>query len=93
MPIINYFCSMRILRKIALTLFILFSAGLERLSAQCAMCRATLENNISNGHIGIAENLNFGILYLLGMPYMAFVVLGFFWYRYSKANERLAGSN
>jgi len=27
-------------------------------SAQCAMCRATLENNLSNGNIGIAAGIN-----------------------------------
>ena len=56
--------------------------------AQCAMCRATLENNLSNGDIGIGANLNFGILYLFVMPYLAISVVGFFWYRNSKANAK-----
>jgi hypothetical protein len=51
------------------------------------MCRATLENNISNGNIGIAAGINFGILYLFVAPYLAIAALGYFWYRTSKRNE------
>ena len=54
--------------------------------AQCAMCKATLENNISNGHIGIAAGINFGILYLFAAPYLFVVILAFFWYKTSKKN-------
>ena len=39
--------------------------------AQCAMCRATLENNFSSGKPGIGAGINTGILYLLVMPYLA----------------------
>ena len=52
--------------------------------AQCAMCRSTLENNFSNGNPGIAAGINTGILYLLSMPYLAVIVLGYFWYKSSK---------
>jgi len=55
--------------------------------AQCAMCRATLENNFSNGKPGIAAGINTGILYLLSMPYLAAMILGYFWYRSSKLNS------
>lgn len=53
-------------------------------SAQCAMCRATLENNVSQGDIGIAAGINFGILYLLVIPYLAVGTLAWFWYRSSR---------
>lgn len=53
-------------------------------SAQCAMCRATLENNVSNGNIGIAAGINFGILYLFAAPYTVIALIAFFWYRTSK---------
>jgi hypothetical protein len=56
--------------------------------AQCAMCRATLENNVSNGNIGIAAGINIGILYLFFAPYLAVAVIGYLWYRTSKTNER-----
>jgi hypothetical protein len=55
-------------------------------AAQCAMCRATLENNVSNGDIGIAAGINFGILYLFVTPYLAIAVISFLWYRTSKRN-------
>ena len=84
---------MQILKKLILALVLLASAGLSQTIAQCAMCRATLENNISNGEIGIAENLNLGIMYLFVMPYTAIAVVGYFWYRSSKLNEQLTGSN
>ena len=56
--------------------------------AQCAMCRTTLENNVSNGNIGIAAGINFGILYLFFAPYTAVAVIAWLWYRTSKSNER-----
>lgn len=52
--------------------------------AQCAMCRATLENNVSNGDVGIAAGINFGILYLFFTPYIAVAVIAYLWYRTSK---------
>lgn len=60
----------------------LFSASSA--AAQCAMCRATLENNVSNGDIGIAAGINAGILYLFVAPYLAVGVIAWFWYRNSK---------
>ena len=54
--------------------------------AQCAMCRAQLENNVSNGDIGIAAGINTGILYLLSMPYLIILVLGYLWYKSSRRN-------
>ncbi len=64
--------------------------------AQCAMCRATVENNVSSGASRVGAGLNVGILYLLCMPYILFAVIGYFWYRNSKKNNdrkiRLAGT-
>ncbi|BDC99789.1 hypothetical protein [Persicobacter psychrovividus] len=58
--------------------------------AQCAMCRATVENNVSEGDIGIGAGLNTGILYLFILPYVVISTIGFFWYRSSKREkERL----
>jgi hypothetical protein len=56
--------------------------------AQCAMCRATLENNVSNGNIGIAAGINFGILYLFAAPYTVIALIAFFWYKTSKRNAQ-----
>lgn len=56
--------------------------------AQCAMCRASVENNVSNGETTIAAGLNNGILYLFVMPYLMAAVIGFFWYRTAKKKKQ-----
>lgn len=53
-------------------------------SAQCAMCRSTLENNFSNGDPGLAAGINTGILFLLTLPYLAAVIIGVLWYKSTK---------
>jgi hypothetical protein len=55
--------------------------------AQCAMCRATIENNVSNGNTRIGGGLNTGILYLMSIPYIVFAAIAWFWYRQSKSNR------
>ena len=63
-------------------------------SAQCAMCRSTLENNFSNGDPGIGAGINTGILYLLVLPYLAVFTLGYFWLKSTrKAKADLTGSH
>lgn len=53
--------------------------------AQCAMCRATLETNVSNGsETVLSANLNFGILYLFAAPYIIIAAVGFIWYKRSR---------
>ena len=52
--------------------------------AQCAMCRATLENSVSRGDSDLASNLNIGILYLFIMPYLAAGVIIFLYFRAKK---------
>ncbi len=68
------------MKKLLLASFFLIS-GLQTVSAQCAMCRSTLENNFSNGNPGIAAGINTGILYLLALPYMAAMIIGYLWYK------------
>jgi hypothetical protein len=55
--------------------------------AQCAMCRASVENNVSNGETSIGAGLNNGILYLVVMPYLMAGIIGFLWYRTSKKKK------
>lgn len=55
--------------------------------AQCAMCRTTIENNISNGDTTVGAGLNMGILYLLAMPYTIAMIIGFLWYRNAKKRK------
>jgi hypothetical protein len=56
--------------------------------AQCAMCRATLETNVSNGsQEHLASTLNFGIMYLFVAPYLLVVVVGYIWYKQSRSSS------
>lgn len=55
---------------------------------QCAMCRAGIENNVSNGDTTIGAGLNTGILYLLSMPYLLAMVMGYLWYRHAKNRKK-----
>jgi len=73
--------------KIILFLLLAWIFLPQDLMAQCAMCRASVENNVSNGDIGIAAGLNTGILYLFVAPYLVIGTVAFFWYRNSKKNR------
>lgn len=55
--------------------------------AQCAMCRASLENSMSNGD-NLIRGINYGIIYLASAPYLAIVVVIYFWYKNSKKNQK-----
>jgi hypothetical protein len=71
-----------------LILFVVVLGFSMEASSQCAMCRATLENNVSNGNIGIAAGINFGILYLFAAPYTVIALIAFFWYKTSKRTSQ-----
>lgn len=60
--------------------------------AQCAMCRATVDSNLSEGRGVIGTGLNFGILYLLVMPYLLVAGLIYFYFKVGKKNlaEKMA---
>lgn len=47
-------------------------------TAQCAMCRATVESSAMNN--GAGQGLNTGILYLMTIPYLLIAALGYLWY-------------
>ena len=69
-------------RTIAILLFLVISVSQS--FAQCAMCRTTIENNVSAGDTSLASGLNLGIMYLFFAPYVVIGVIAFFWYRNSK---------
>lgn len=75
------------MKTIFLSAIFLVSAMTSAL-AQCAMCRATLENNLSNGNPGIATGMNLGILYLFAAPYLAVAAVAFFWFKTSRSNAK-----
>ena len=60
-------------------LFLLFFVSLNS-SAQCAMCKAVVEN----GGQEMAEGINSGITYLMIFPYLLVAILGYSLYRYKK---------
>jgi hypothetical protein len=74
-------------RRTLIIAFLMIGATSETF-AQCAMCRSTLENNYSNGNPGIAAGINTGILYLLSMPYLAVIIIGYLWYKSSKNAQK-----
>lgn len=76
------------LRKSVFLFIPIFLFLVATASAQCAMCRATVENNVTNGQIGIGAGLNFGIMYLFAAPYTIIAVVGLLWYRKSKKNAK-----
>ncbi len=78
---------MRIVKFIVLTAIGLLATNIASF-AQCAMCKATLETNVSNGaETVLAAQLNFGILYLFAAPYLVIASVGFFWYRNSRYSK------
>lgn len=75
------------MKKKSLLLFLLLVGFQVSSWAQCAMCRASVENNVSNGDTSIGAGLNNGILYLFVMPYLLAAVIGFLWYRAAKKRK------
>jgi hypothetical protein len=71
----------------AIVLFVLSSS--VDLSAQCAMCKATVTENVISGK-GKGQGLNSGILYLMAFPYIIASVIGFFWYKAYKKKQKAA---
>lgn len=57
--------------------------------AQCAMCRATVENNLNTGETSVGAGLNYGILYLFMAPYLLAMAIGYLWYRNYKKQKEL----
>lgn len=64
------------MKKLLIILFLLIASLTA--NAQCAMCRAALEN--SNGPIK-AEGVNDGIMYLMVFPYLLIGLVGYAIYR------------
>lgn len=68
-----------------LALLVVFST--TDASAQCAMCRATVESNNTHRDNEVGRGLNTGILYLMVIPYILVGSIGLIWYRYSRKNK------
>ncbi|MBX9852636.1 MAG: hypothetical protein K2X86_12895 [Cytophagaceae bacterium] len=68
---------------IAVVLFLVIILFPEIASAQCAMCKATIEEQARDKSSDLAGGLNTGILYLMSFPYLIFGVIAYFWYKNS----------
>jgi uncharacterized membrane protein len=78
------------MKKLLITAFF-FIVNISMSFAQCAMCRATVDSNLSEGRGVIGTGLNFGIMYLFMMPYLLIGILIFMYFRVGKKelNKRL----
>ncbi|PIY10406.1 MAG: hypothetical protein COZ17_10055 [Flavobacteriaceae bacterium CG_4_10_14_3_um_filter_33_47] len=63
--------------KAFIILFLLLIISIPA-DAQCAMCRAVLENEEGQG---AAEGINNGIVYLMAIPYILIAGIGFIIYK------------
>lgn len=71
---------MRMVRQILIALILFFP---QFISAQCAMCRAVVEQ----GGEEMAEGINSGIVYLMLFPYIIVGVAAYLFYRNWKKNN------
>ena len=75
------------MRNLLLSSFFLVVMSITSL-AQCAMCKATLENQEEGSSIG--GGINEGILFLMPIPYILLAIIGgVFYYRYKKRKKAL----
>ncbi len=73
-----------------LLIFTLMMMGLAETSAQCPMCKATVESAMKKDENTIGMGLNDGILYLLAAPYLVAATVGFLWYYNAKKSTKAA---
>ena len=76
------------MKKVALVFFVLTLFAVD-VNAQCAMCGAVAESAQKNGS-QMAEGLNAGILYLMGIPYILIIGTGILLFRRLNRNKTSA---
>ena len=75
----------RFVRSIVLRCFLAFFLATLNATAQCAMCRASLE---STGNQTKVEAVNDGIVFLMAIPYILAAVIGYVIYKmYTKTKK------
>ena len=72
---------------IILVIFQLSIINSQPSTAQCAMCKSSIESNQTLEVTNRAQGLNTGILYLMIIPYILIGGLGYLWYSNSKKNK------
>jgi hypothetical protein len=73
--------------KTTILSFVLVIISTVTTFAQCAMCKASVENNLQHDRTSIGNDINSGILYLMVLPYIMFATIAYIWYRQSKAKK------
>lgn len=74
---------------LAVAIVCIVFASSPEVQAQCAMCKATVTENVISGK-GKGQGLNSGILYLMAFPYIIASVIGYFWYKSYKKSKQTA---
>lgn len=72
--------------KRELIFVLLFSLIIVDANSQCSMCNAVVESGQKNGS-ELAEGLNAGILYLMGIPYALLLLMGILLFRKLNQNN------
>ncbi len=79
--------------KKVLLVILLIIVNCSLTMAQCAMCRATVGSNLSEGRGVIGTGINDGILLMLAFTYLSVPTLIFVWFRTAKKEMRLKMGN
>mgnify|MGYP000580598395 CR=1 FL=1 len=74
------------MKRVVVLLFILGAIVID-VNAQCSMCSAVVESSQKNGS-DLAEGLNSGILYLMGIPYLLLIGTGIVLFRRIRQKEK-----
>ncbi|PSR56820.1 hypothetical protein AHMF7605_26645 [Adhaeribacter arboris] len=73
---------------ITFSLFVLVTLANVPASAQCALCRSSVESNRADNKLSrFGNGLNKGILFLMTVPYVLVGTVGFLWYRNSRKKQ------
>lgn len=70
-----------------ITLLILLISIKGYMYSQCAMCKATIETDLTSGGTA-GKGINEGIIYLMAFPYLLIGVVGYFVYKHYKKNKQ-----
>lgn len=79
--------------KKLLLVVVLFLINCSFSMAQCAMCRATVGSNLSEGRGVIGTGINDGILLMLAFTYLSIPTLIYVWFRTARKEMRLKMKN
>ncbi len=74
--------------KVTFLMCTLFVANTTNSIAQCAMCRASVSSNLSEGRGVIGTGINDGILYLLAITYLSVPILIYIWFKEARKEQK-----